>query len=92
IRLGGDGLARGYLDRPRETAGAFLPNPFATTAGARLYRTGDRGRLTPAGEIVFCGRIDGQLKVRGYRIEPEEIETLLRQDPEVDRVAVTTAV
>jgi amino acid adenylation domain-containing protein len=92
IRLGGDGLARGYLDRLRETAGAFLPDPFATTAGARLYRTGDRGRLTTAGEIVFCGRIDGQLKVRGYRIEPEEIETLLRQDPEVDRVAVTTAV
>lgn len=78
IFIGGAGVARGYLNRPDLTAERFLADPFAAQAGARLYRTGDLGRLLPDGSIEFCGRMDHQVKIGGYRIEPGEIEQALR--------------
>lgn len=79
IYIGSVGLARGYVRRPDLTVDKFGANPFSSVAGARLYKTGDLGRFRPSGSIEFLGRIDGQLKVRGYRIEPEEIEMALAQ-------------
>jgi len=93
LHLGGVGLARGYLNRPELTAEKFIPNPFAPDtlgAGQRLYKTGDMARWLPDGNIEFFGRIDNQLKVRGYRIEAGEIETLLNNHPEV-RTSVVIA-
>ncbi|MGH7830815.1 MAG: amino acid adenylation domain-containing protein, partial [Candidatus Binatia bacterium] len=81
IHIGGAGLARGYLNRPDLTAEKFIPNPFSTEPGARLYKTGDRARYLPDGNIEFLGRIDSQVKVRGFRIELGEIETLLADHP-----------
>jgi amino acid adenylation domain-containing protein len=81
--IGGAGLSRGYLNRPELTAEKFLPNPFAEEHGARLYRTGDVARYHENGEIEFLGRVDEQVKVRGYRIEPGEIEALLRRHPSI---------
>ncbi|HYO14087.1 MAG TPA: amino acid adenylation domain-containing protein [Thermoanaerobaculia bacterium] len=85
--VGGPGLARGYLDRPDLTAERFVPDPFASSPGGRLYRTGDRALLAEV-EVRFLGRIDQQVKVRGFRIELGEIETLLQQHPAVRSAAV----
>src|SRR5262249_47194204 len=89
LHLGGDGLARGDLDRPDLTAERFFPAPFSARAGARLYKTGDRARVLPDGQIAFLGRIDHQVKLRGFRIELGEIEAALVAHPLVrDAVAV----
>jgi amino acid adenylation domain-containing protein len=83
ICIGGDGLARGYLNHPESTARSFVPHPFDHRAGARLYRTGDRGRYLSDGRIEFRGRADHQVKIRGVRIELGEIEAVLAQHPAV---------
>ena len=92
ICVGGAGVARGYLNRPDLTAERFLPDPFASglegEPGARLYRTGDLGRFTADGEIEFLGRTDHQVKIRGVRVEPGEIEAVLARHPGVRDVAV----
>lgn len=86
--IAGVGLARGYLDRPGLTSERFLPDPFSAEPGRRLYRTGDLCRWTPDGCVEFLGRLDAQLKVRGYRIEPGEIETALARHAGVQECAV----
>ncbi len=86
--LGGEGLADGYLNRPRLTAERFRPDPFAASPGERLYRTGDLVRLLPDGEMEFLGRADGQVKIRGLRIELGEIEAALGRHPAVAENAV----
>lgn len=88
LYIGGVQLARGYLNRPELTAERFIPDPFAQYPGARLYRTGDLARYLPDGQIEFLGRTDDQVKIRGLRIEPGEIETVLREHPAVDDVVV----
>ncbi|MGQ4807060.1 Chondramide synthase cmdD [Candidatus Entotheonellaceae bacterium PAL068K] len=82
------GLARGYLNRPGLTAKQFIPNPFSDAPGARLYKTGDLVRYLPDGNLVFLGRIDNQVKIRGLRIELEEIENALQAVPQVSDAAV----
>src|SRR6185295_6008566 len=89
--LGGDGLARGYLKRPDLTAERFVPSPFAAAdgkPGQRLYRTGDVVRRRPGGEIDFIGRRDGQIKVRGFRIEIGEVEAALLAGRDISAAAV----
>ncbi|MET0399016.1 MAG: amino acid adenylation domain-containing protein, partial [Longimicrobiaceae bacterium] len=88
--IGGAGVARGYLGRPALTAAAFVPDGFggAPRSGGRLYRSGDRVRWTAEGELEFLGRIDTQVKVRGFRVEPGEIEAALRRHPGVRECAV----
>ncbi|MBF0272352.1 MAG: amino acid adenylation domain-containing protein [Magnetococcales bacterium] len=77
LHLGGMELAKGYLNRPELTRDRFIPDPFSPHAGARLYKTGDRARYLPDGQIDFLGRIDTQTKIRGFRIEMGDIESTL---------------
>lgn len=84
IYLGGVGVARGYRNRPNLTAERFVPNPFnPANPAAKLFKTGDLGKSLPNGEIAFLGRLDDQIKVRGYRIEPNEVGAALNHHPAV---------
>ena len=91
IHVGGDGLARGYLGNPELTARKFIPDPFGREPDDRLYVTGDRGRFLPDGNLEFLGRVDNQVKIRGIRIEPSEIEAVLRTHPAIEAAVVTVA-
>jgi amino acid adenylation domain-containing protein len=85
IYIGGDDLARGYLNRPDLTAEKFIPNPFSVTRGARIYQAGDRARYLADGSLEFFGRMDHQMKIRGFRVEPGEIEVALEKHPTVQQ-------
>ncbi|MBW4630837.1 MAG: amino acid adenylation domain-containing protein [Iphinoe sp. HA4291-MV1] len=95
LYIGGASLARGYLNRSELTAERFIPNPFAQTgliasvSGSRLYKTGDKARYLRDGNIEFVGRVDHQVKVRGFRIELREIETILCQHQQVQQAVVS---
>ena len=88
LYVGGLGVARGYLNRPTLTAEKFIPDPFSSRPGARLYKTGDTVRYRPDGSLEFLGRLDDQLKIRGFRVEPGEIEAALTRHPAVREAAV----
>jgi amino acid adenylation domain-containing protein len=88
LYIGGAGVARGYLRQARQTAERFVPHPYAMQGGERLYWTGDLARYGPGGQIEFVGRQDGQINLRGYRIEIGEIEAVLRRHPQVRDCAV----
>jgi hypothetical protein len=89
LYIGGVSLARGYLGLPGLTAEKFVPDPFGTESGMRLYKTGDLARYLPNGNIEYLGRGDHQIKIRGFRIELGEIEAALTQHPAVAQAIVT---
>ncbi len=88
LGLAGEGLARGYLGRPGQTAALFVPDPFARQPGGRLYRSGDLVRRRARGELEFLGRLDHQVKLRGFRVELGEVEAALGGDPRVAEAVV----
>src|SRR5207253_2722126 len=88
LYIGGDGLARGYLGEAEQTAERFVPHPYSQQAGARLYRSGDLCRWNNEGKVEYIGRGDQQVKVRGYRIEPGEIEAALQRVGGVEQAVV----
>ncbi|MCC5644522.1 amino acid adenylation domain-containing protein [Nostoc sp. CHAB 5824] len=90
LYIGGVSLARGYHNRPELTAEKFIPNPFNSQPGARLYKTGDLARYLPDENIALVGRVDHQVKIRGFRIELGEIEAVLSQHPAVEKTVVIT--
>ena len=89
LHIGGTGLARGYLNQTQLTHDRFIPNPFLSTPGARLYKTGDRVRFLPDGNLEFVGRQDHQVKIRGFRVELNEIEAALARHPAIRENIVT---
>ena len=91
LYLGGDGLAEGYLYRPDLTAERFIPDPFNAREGTRLYRTGDIGRYLSDGAVEFIGRVDNQIKIRGFRVELGEIEAALARHPSIREAVVVHA-
>jgi amino acid adenylation domain-containing protein len=91
IYVGGDNLARGYLNDADLTKQKFIRNPFVPDPQARLYKTGDLGRYRPDGNLEFIGRVDSQVKVRGFRVELGEVETVLRSHPTVSDALVALA-
>ncbi|GCE15669.1 amino acid adenylation domain-containing protein [Tengunoibacter tsumagoiensis] len=88
IYVGGRGVARGYLHQPALTATRFIPHPFSTEPGARLYKSGDRARRLASGELIYLGRTDQQIKLRGFRIELAEIAHTLQLHPEIQKAVV----
>jgi acyl-coenzyme A synthetase/AMP-(fatty) acid ligase len=88
LYVGGAGVTRGYLGRPDLTAERYVPDPFSDVPGARLYRSGDSARRTPDGDVEYLGRLDHQVKIRGHRIEPAEIEAALVRHPAVREAVV----
>jgi amino acid adenylation domain-containing protein/non-ribosomal peptide synthase protein (TIGR01720 family) len=88
LYIGGEGVGRGYLRRPALTADRFIPDPFASEPGRRLYRTGDRVRTRADGRIEFLGRLDQQVKVRGFRVELGEVESTLARHPAIREAVV----
>ena len=86
--IGGDGLARGYLNRAELTTEQFRPDPFSAAPGQRMYRTGDLARYREQGVVECLGRVDHQVKIRGFRIELGEIETVLGQQPRIRQAVV----
>ncbi|WP_168898084.1 non-ribosomal peptide synthetase [Bacillus sp. ISTL8] len=88
LHIGGPVLARGYINKPGLTAEKFVPDPFSSEPGARMYRTGDIVRYSPDGDIQFLGRNDDQFKIRGFRVETGEIEKVLLSLPEVNQALV----
>jgi amino acid adenylation domain-containing protein len=88
LHIGGVGLARGYHNRPDLTAEKFIPDPYNTAPGARLYKTGDLARFFPDGNVEYLGRLDSQVKIRGFRVELGEIEEALNQHPGVETSVV----
>lgn len=88
LYISGAGLSQGYLNRPELTAERFVDHPFSEEPGRKMYKTGDLARYTPDGTIEFLGRADQQIKIRGYRVEPDEIAAVLREDPKVDEALV----
>ena len=88
LYIGGNTLARGYLNRPEFTNEKFIQNPFSNSKSQRLYKTGDLVRYLPDGNIIFIGRIDNQVKVRGFRMELGEIETVLNSHPQIQQAIV----
>ena len=91
LHIGGEGVARGYWNRPELTAARFVPDPFEPAGSSRLYRTGDIVFSLPDGNLVFSGRADRQVKIRGFRVELDEVETVLAGHGEVKQCAVVMA-